>query len=251
MEEDFKLEKIYNENCLDTMRRMPDGFVDLVVTSPPYDGLRKYNGYSFDFNAVADGLWRTVKDGGVVVWVCSDATMNGGETLTSFKQALHFKEIGFNVYDTMIWLKPSPQAPTEGRYYNVFEYMFVLSKGAPAHMHLLKDRANKSAGQVSRRETRSCREDRKVTDRKRVVAETSRRFNVWEISRGHNETSHPAVFPEELVRGHILSWSDEGDIVYDPFMGSGTTAKVAHLLGRKWIGSEISEDYVKMAEERR
>ena len=246
----MEINKCYNENCLDTMAKMPDNFIDLTVTSPPYDNLRTYNGYSFDFEAVAKELFRVTKKGGVVVWVVSDATIKVSETGTSFRQALFFKECGFLLYDTMIWLKPSPQAPTEGRYYDVFEYMFVFSKGKPKTLNLLKDRENKSAGAVSNKETRSCREDRKVKNEKRVVAEFSRRFNVWELSRGRNKTSHPAVFPEKLAHDHIISWSNEGDLVYDPFMGSGTTAKMAIVNKRNWIGSEISEEYCQIIERR-
>ena len=150
----------------------------------------------------------------------------------------------------MIWSKPSPAVPTEGRYYDTFEYMFVLSKGKPSTLNLLEDRKNKSAGTISNKETRSCREDRKIKDEKRIVKEYSRRFNVWEISRGRNQTNHPAVFPEQLVADHILSWSNEGDIVLDPFMGSGTTAKMALLNNRNFIGFEISKEYCDIANER-
>jgi len=246
----IEINKNYNESNLETMAKMPDNYVDLTVTSPPYDDLRDYKGYSFPFEDIAKELFRVVKVGGVVVWVVGDATIKGSETGTSFRQALFFKEIGFNLYDTMIWRKPSPQAPTEGRYYDVFEYMFVFSKGKPKTLNLLKDRKNKSAGAVSNKETRSCREDRKVKNEKRVVAEFSRRFNVWELSRGRNNTNHPAVFPEKLANDHIISWSNENDLVYDPFMGSGTTAKMSILNNRNWIGSEISSEYCEIIEER-
>ena len=89
------------------MARMPDGFIDLTVTSPPYDNLRAYSGYSFDFEAVAKELYRVTKQGGVVIWVVGDATIKGSETGTSFRQALFFKEIGFNLHDTMIYAKNS------------------------------------------------------------------------------------------------------------------------------------------------
>ena len=246
----MEINKIYNENNLDTMAKMPDCFVDLTVTSPPYDGLRKYNGYSFDFENVAKELFRITKDGGVVVWIVSDGTINGSESGTSFKQALYFKEIGFNLYDTMIWLKPSPQAPTEGRYYDVFEYMFILTKGKVKTLNLLADRKNKSAGMVSKKETRSNKEDRKYMEGSRTVAEFSRRFNVWDVSRGKSKTKHPAVFPEKLAHDHILSWSNENDLVYDPFAGSGTTAKMTRQLYRNYIGSEISAEYCKIITER-
>jgi DNA modification methylase len=241
---------IYNENCIDTMKKMPSCFIDLTVTSPPYDGLRKYNGYSFPFEDIAKELYRVTREGGVVVWIVSDGTENGSETGTSFRQALFFMQIGFNLYDTMIWKKPSPQAPTEGRYYDVFEYMFVFSKGKPKTLNLLSDRKNISVGSKGKKETRSNKEDRQYTGGSRVVAEFSRRFNVWEIPRGASTTDHPAVFPEKLVADHIHSWSNEGDIVYDPFGGSGTTAKMAHVYNRSWIMSEISKEYADMAEKR-
>lgn len=220
-------DEIYNGDNVELIKQLADESVDLTLTSPPYDNLRKYKGFSFDFENLAKELFRVTKKGGVVVWVVSDQTFKGSESGTSFRQALFFKQIGFNLYDTMIWLKPSPASPTEGRYYDVFEYMFVLSKGKPKTLNLLCDRKNKSTGLVSKKETRSCREDRKYKDGKRTVAEYSRRFNVWEISRGQNKTKHPAVFPEKLAEGHILSWTNEGDLVFDPFLGSGTTVKVA------------------------
>lgn len=242
--------ELHKGDCLSIMRTMSDDIIDLVVTSPPYDNLRKYKGYSFDFENVARELYRILKDGGIVVWVVADQTIKGSESGSSFKQALFFKEIGFNLYDTMIWLKPSPAVPTESRYYDVFEYMFVFSKGKPKTLNLLHDRRNKSAGTKSRKETRSCREDREYKDGMRTVKEFSRRFNVWEISRGHNKTEHPAVFPEKLAEDHILSWSNEGDTVLDPFMGSGTTGVAAKKLNRRFIGVEISEDYFKISENR-
>jgi len=244
------INKNYNENCLDTMGRMNDNFIDITVTSPPYGTLRKYNGFSFDFESVAKELYRVTKEGGVVVWIVADKCINGGESMDSFKQALYFGECGFRLYDTMIWNKPSPQAPTEGRYYDTFEYMFVFSKGKPKTLNLLKDRKNKTAGSVSNKESRSCREDRKILKGKRTVAEYSRRFNVWDISRGRNKTKHPAVFPEKIANDHIISWSNEGDLVYDPFNGSGTTSKMSILNNRNWIGSEISNEYCDIIEER-
>lgn len=248
--------KLIKGDCIDVMQDLirKGVKVDLTVTSPPYDNLRTYNKtceWNFDvFKQVAKCLYDITKMGGVVVWVVSDATICGSESGTSFRQALHFKEIGFNLYDTMIWQKPSPQAPTEGRYYDVFEYMFIFSKGKPKSLNLLKDRKNLSAGTVSSKETRSCKEDRRKKEGKRIVGEFSRRFNVWNISRGKSKTSHPAVFPEQLANDHILSWSNEGDLVLDCFMGSGTTGKMALLNNRRFIGIEKVEEYYDIAKDR-
>ena len=247
METAMKVNKIYNMDCVKGMKLMSDNSVDLTVTSPPYDNLRKYKGYEWNFEAVANELYRITKEGGMVVWIAIDSVRNGSETGTCFRQALYFKDIGFRLYDTMIWNKPSPAAPTEGRYYDVFEYMFVFSKGKPKTLNLLCDRKNVSCGSVSNKETRSGRESRKTKEGKRVVKEFSRRFNVWNISRGRNKTLHPAVFPEQLAKDHILSWSNEGDLVLDPFSGSGTTAVAAIKTNRNYIGFEISEEYCEIA----
>lgn len=250
----MQVNKIYCENCLETMARMPDGFVDLVVTSPPYDNLRQYNGYSFDFENVAKQLFRVVKPGGVVVWVVGDATINGCETGTSFRQALYFMQVGFALYDTMIYQKmgqPTPQKP-EIRYAHTFEYMFVFCKGVrPNKINLIFQKNNQTAG--VNKEWSKMQRNGDILKFAGVTREAGVLSNVWLID-SVNETSesrpHPASFPEILAKRHIYTWTNEGDLVYDPFIGSGTTAKMAHLQKRQWIGSEISAEYVKLAEKR-
>jgi len=228
------LNKIFNESCLDTMARMPDGLIDLTVTSPPYDNLRDYNGYSFDFEAIAAELYRVTKDGGVVVWVVGDSTVKGSESGTSFRQALYFKELGFNLHDTMIYEKNSPAYPANrkgNRYTQIFEFMFVFSKAKP-EANLICDKPNKWAGY------------RDFSGKlKNPVPDFSPRNNIWRYVTSFNGVKHPAPFPEALASDHILTWSNEGDVVYDPFMGSGTTAKMAVLNNRNYIGSEISKEY--------
>ena len=245
---------IYNENCIETMARMPDGFVDLTVTSPPYDNLRKYNGYEFDFEPIARELYRVTKKGGVVVWVVGDATINGSETGTSFRQALYFKEIGFNLHDTMIYLKQNPIPLTHNRYEQCFEYMFVLSKSRPSAFNPLTQNTS-TVGTIYRYTQKKADGSNNYATRKRdehtECKATQFRHNAFLYSIGNHETgSHPAPMPEGLAKDHILSWSNEGDLVYDPFMGSGTTAKAAHQLKRNWIGSEISSEYVELANKR-
>jgi site-specific DNA-methyltransferase (adenine-specific) len=239
---------IYNEDNLATMARMPDNFIDLTVTSPPYDDLRTYNGYSFDFENVAKELYRVTSVGGVVVWNVNDATKNGSETLTSFKQALFFKEIGFNV-ETMIWEKTGSGCLGSNKYYGQnFEYMFIFSKGAPKTTKLICDRENKVKSgfvKVNGAIDKSGKGKNRVVERKPF----GKRTNIWRYDTQKN-SEHPAPFPEQLVRDHIISWSNEGDLVYDPFMGSGTTAKMALLNNRRFIGSEISGEYCKLAEQR-
>lgn len=249
------LNKIHNVNCVEGMKQLPDNFVDLTVTSPPYDNLRTYNNnikqWNFDkFKEIARELYRVTKEGGVVVWVVADATIKGSETGSSFKQALFFKDCGFNLYDTMIWKKPNPAIPTEGRYYNAFEYMFILSKGKPKAMNFICDRKNKRCGEMVKKSQKVPGDRSKKLDKKFAVAEFSRRHNVWEIAISGCQTGHPAIFPIRLAKDHILSWSNEGDIVLDPFIGSGTTAVACINTNRQYIGFEISDEYCKIANER-
>ena len=258
----MKINKIYNENCLDTMSKMPNDFIDLTVTSPPYDNLRTYNGYSFDFESIAKELYRVTKQGGVVIWVVGDSTIKGSETGTSFKQALKFMEVGFNLHDTMIYEKNTSSFPSRkdgNRYTQIFEYMFVLSKVKPKTSNLICDKENKWAGHTNwgKNTKRGRDNDLKETSKIKPVPKFSPRNNIWKYTVGGGFASsdkiaskHPAIFPEKLVNDHILSWSNEGDLVYDPFMGSGTTAKMAILNNRNYIGSEISEEYCKIIEER-
>ncbi len=239
------INKIYCENCLDTMARMPDNFVDLTVTSPPYDNLRDYNGYSFDFPQVAQGLFRVTKIGGVVVWVVGDATIKGSETGTSFRQALYFKEIGFNLHDTMIYAKKNPVPYHHNRYNPQFEYMFVLTKGKLSKFYPLQEKTKCLKTGKYRYPDGSLKNANTP-----IIKDSKILNNIWFFSVGQKSFGHPATFPEQLANDHIISWSNPGDLVYDPFMGSGTTAKMAIINGRNWIGSEISEEYCRMIEER-
>jgi len=218
------------------------------VTSPPYDNLRTYNGYSFDFEAVAKELFRITKAGGVVVWVVGDATIKGSETGTSFRQALFFKEIGFNLHDTMIWQKPNPIPTQSTRYQQEFEYMFVFSKQKPKTFNPIKVKSKKAGVIVKKHRAKKDNHTYNNEGFYRVQGEKIA-GNIFSISNTKGN-GHPAIFPEQLANDHIISWSNENDIVFDPFMGSGTTAKMAIINKRNWIGSEISEEYCKIIERR-
>lgn len=250
----IELNRIYNEDCLEGMKRIPDGFVDLTVTSPPYDNLRTYNGnieqWSFEkFQGIAKELYRVTKHGGMVVWVVGDSTSKFCESFTSFKQALKFHEIGFNLLDTMIYYKQNyaPAYPSLRRYANQFEYMFVFSKGKPKTFNpIQKQKARNKTEKVAFRQKDGSL-TRKVKPEGRETKDAS---NVWEYAVGGNLTGHPAVFPELLAQDHILSWSNEEDVVLDPFMGSGTTAKMALLNNRNFIGFELDKDYYEASKKR-
>jgi len=243
------------------MSKMPNEFIDLVVTSPPYDSLRDYKGYSFEFEEVAKELYRVTKIGGVVVWVVADATINGSETGTSFKQALYFMQMDFKLHDTMIYERVSP-LPMDNRYHPSFEYMFIFSKGKPKTFNrLLEKRKARTCVKGTFRATNGELTAWDNKAKQRIAAannsNTTSRKNVWRYAVGGINSSkdeiafkHPAIFPEQLAADHIYSWSNEGDLVYDCFGGSGTVAKMAHLQKRNWILSEISIEYCQIAEKR-
>ena len=249
----IEINKNYNESNLETMAKMPDNFIDLTVTSPPYDNLRTYNGYSFSFEDIAKELFRITKQGGVLVWVVNDSTKNGSESLTSFRQAIYFKEIGFNVHDTMIYAKNNYMPLTHNRYEQQFEYMFVFSKGKPNTFNPIKIPSltagtKKNRGGSKANETTYAERKRDETT---TVKPEKQKPNIWFYNVGTNDkTTHNAPFPEQLANDHIISWSNENDLIYDPFMGSGTTAKMSILNNRNWIGSEISSEYCEIIEER-
>lgn len=253
----MEVNKIYNEDCLITMGKMPDCFVDLTVTSPPYDDLRNYNGFSFEFETIANELFRITKKGGVVVWVVGDGTKNGSRTGTSAKQMLYFMNIGFRLHQRLFYEKTGPP-PDRTRYEETIEEMFVFSVGKPKTINLIKDKKNRWAGvkQFGKRSTRE--KDGSLTIKPElIINEFGKRTSVWRYKTGFGYSTkdviafnHPAIFPEALAHDHIISWSNEGDLVYDPFGGSGTTAKQAEQLNRNWILSEISSEYVSIAETR-
>ena len=248
---------IIQGDCLEVMQTFPDKSVDLIVTSPPYDNLRIYHGYTFDFEGIARQLYRIVKIGGVVVWVVGDATINGSETGTSFKQALYFKEIGFNLHDTMIFKKtnPIPQVYTK-RYTNEFEYMFIFSKNMVNICNLIQIDC-KYAGTVLNGTTYKnfSTKTQKRVGLARPVKSQKIKGNIWEYPVGVKKEDkearfHPSSFPYQLVVDHILSWSNEGDLILDPMCGSGTTCVAAKRLHRHWIGIELSEKYCELARKR-
>ena len=246
-------------DCLEVMKDIPDKSIDLVVTSPPYDNLRTYNNSlewgEHIWKTIIKELYRTTKQGGVVVWVVGDATISGSETGTSFRQALWFMECGFNLHDTMIYIKNGGiNSGSLNAYQQKFEYMFVLSKGKPKTINLIKDRPNKY---VEDRIKRKKMKDGTYKEQHFKTEPFGTRYNYWIYDTGSGKSTkdkkayqHPAIFPEQLAQDHIVSWSNEGDLVLDPFMGSGTTGKVCKLLKRNFIGIEISEEYFEIAKKR-
>ena len=267
-----QLNQIINGDSVEVMKSMPDGCVDLTVTSPPYDSLRsyqdlidgmkeEYNGYSFPFEQMAQELYRITAKGGVIVWVVGDAVIKGGETGSSFRQALYFMELGFKLHDTMIYEKNGSSFPARrdgNRYSQLFEYMFVFSKGKPKTSNLICDKANRWAGYTHFGKGSIRNKKGELVERNiKPIPEFSPRNNIWKYNTGKNYSTkdkiafqHPAIFPEKLAGDHILTWTNEGDVVFDPMAGSGTTPKMALINNRNYVGIEISEDYCEIARTR-
>jgi DNA modification methylase len=245
---------VWQSDALEALRQMPDESVHLVVTSPPYDSLRTYGGHSWDFEGLARELYRVLVAGGVLCWNVNDATVDGSETLTSCKQKIFFREqVGFRIHDTMIWQKLNFANPETARYHQLFEYVFVLSKGKPRAFNPLKDKRNATAGRIGCLGINSYtkRDGAKSTRTKYVTQGFGMRGNVWTgPSRGQEEfcgkCPHPAMMPKWLARDLILSWSNAGDVVLDPMAGSGTTLLEAIQNGRRAIGIEAEESYIPL-----
>lgn len=258
----MELNAIYNEDCLEGMKKLNDDSVDLTVTSPPYDNLRTYNGNNELWNEktwkmVLKELYRITKNGGVVVWVVGDAMINGSKSLTSYEQAIYAKGLGFKIYDVIIYEKTGTNPPHKNRYFNAYEYMFVFSKGKPKTVNLISDKPNKWAGTNTGKITRREKDGTLTSKGSKKIKEFGTRTNIWKIANGRGQASkdldaheHPAIFPEKLAQDHISTWSDEGDVVLDVFMGSGTTAIAAINTNRKYIGFELDKTYFELANKR-
>ena len=253
----YEVDNVYVGNNVEMMAVMPDDCIDLTVTSPPYDDLREYEGFVLDWQEVLRQLYRVTKPGGVVVWVVADATVDGSESGTSFEQALWAKnECGFNIHDTMVYAKTGVGSSGSNLAYpQAWEFMFVFTKGKIATVNHIRDVVNPGAGKIRRyAKKRSDKSGYIMETVEKMVEKYTKRDNIWHYDIGFTNKSesmgHPAVFPEQLAKDHIVSWSNPGDVVLDPFMGSGTTAKAAKELGRHYIGFDISEEYVKIARQR-
>ena len=257
------INKLFLGDAEKKLKEIPDESIDASVTSPPYDKLRTYTG-SIDtwniekFKNIADQLYRVTKKGGIVAWVVGDATIKGSKTLSSFKQAIYFQEIGFDMFDVLIYEKSGSGPPHKNRYFNVFEYIFILSKGRPKTINLLKDKLNKWGGYKTYAEITRREADGTLTKKEqKTIGKYGIRTNIWKYNNGKGQTTrdkvahnHPAIFPEKLVEDILKSWTSEGDIILDPFGGSGTTAKISYIMDRKYIYIEQVEEYYRLASKR-
>lgn len=252
------LNKIVCGNCVEVLQDFPSDCIDLTLTSPPYDNLRNYKGYNFPFEDIVKQLYRITKDGGTVVWVVNDATIDGSETGTSFRQALKFMETGFKLHDTMIFQKANPIPQIYRKRYNgIFEYMFVFVKGkAPkTHNPIMVDCLHAGLELNGTTYKNFSKNEQKRSKLANPVKNQKIKGNIWEYVVGakmedREAKGHPAPFPCQLAIDHILSWTNEGDIVLDPMNGSGTTCRSAFVTNRNYIGIDMSEEYCEIARKR-
>ena len=255
---------IWNGDCKKLLKNIPSESIDLVLTSPPYDDLRSYGreeAFTLEaFKLIAQELKRILKKGGVIVWVVGDSVVKGSESGSSFYQALYFKKLGLNLHDTMVYEKCGFSFPMNTRYHQVFEYMFVLSKGKPKTFNPIKDHKNrwykdKIKGTCRTRDGKLLKKHNH--GKGKIVEKFGKRTNIWKIQNGYLKSTkdkiafkHPAIFPDDLARDHIITWSNPQNIVLDPFMGSGTVGKACMQLNRRFIGIEINSDYILIANQR-
>jgi len=264
-----KTNQIICGDCVDVMAGFEDNVIDMACTSPPYDALRDYKGYTFDFKAIAHALYRVTKPGGIVVWVVGDETVKGGKTGTSFRHALGFMDVGFKLFDTILYHKTGTSFPSKSRYTNCYEYMFVFSKNKPKTVNAIKDVPKRWEGSFGVTTQRQKDGSLKASSAKNCGLGKSGpavgdeygykvRSNIWTYKNGYGHAhpdkdltkAHPAVYPLALACDHIVSWSNPGDLVLDPMAGSGTTCKAAHGLNRDYLGIDVSSEYIKLGEQR-
>jgi len=246
--------ELYLMDCIEWMNTIDNDSVHMTLTSPPYDNIRDYKGYSFSFEETAKELYRITKQGGVVIWNVADQTVNGSESGTSMRQALYFMECGFKLHDTMIYMKRNPMPSGGKRYHQAWEYVFCFSKGTPSTFNPIMVEC-KYGNLKANQKYRGTHGERKYKVTKRNSHSKVRNVFEYIIGGGHTTKDkvafdHPALMPEKLAEDQIKTWSNEGDLVIDPFAGSGTTAKMCLLNNRKFSGCEISEEYVDIFVER-
>ena len=249
------LDTIICGDCLEVMKLLPDGCVDCVVTSPPYGDIRDYTSGRADCFAVIAEIARLLTPGSVCMWNEADQVIDGSESGESFRHALHAKECGLRLHDTMFYCKEVVTYPNANRYHPCVEYMFIFSKGRPARFNGIRDVKNKWAGTVfhgtdrlADGTTRHCNSSGKG----KMIPEYGLRRNWWVVpAYGSPETcGHPAPMPMSIARDHITTWTYPDNLILDPFCGSGTTCVAAKRLGRRYIGIELDPGYCESARAR-
>ncbi len=249
--------KIILSDCRDGMAALSNECIPFTLTSPPYDGLRTYDGLAdWNFMDVAKELYRITMQGGVVVWVVQEQIIDGSESGETSRQRLAFANIGFRLHHTMVMGKLGGIQFSSNRYGRPLEYAFILSKGPPRYFNPLRDRPNKEAGRVKVFLNRN-RDGSFAPVKRTQVHPYGLRGSIWFYPTGKNNSAkedyafeHPALMPEQMAEDDILSWTKVGDLVFNPFAGAGTALKMALLNHRSYLGFEINPKYVEIARRR-
>lgn len=255
---EFELNEIYCIDCVEGMKKIPDNSVDIVVTSPPYDGIRDYNGFNFDLHETGRGLIRILKEGGIVAMVIQDQTKNFGKTLTSFKTIIDWCDnIGFKLFECVIYRKHGSEGAWWTNRFRVdHEYMPIFLKGEkPQYFNKENLKVPSIHGGKVMTGSGSRRTDGKTNARvTRPINTMKCRGTIWNyLMAGDKDPikrQHPAPFPDQIPLDFIECFCPPGGVVLDPFMGSGSTAVAAKKLNRKYIGFDTSEEYIKIAHAR-
>ena len=259
--EKFLSEHINSIICGDSaevLKNFPDNSIDMVVTSPPYDGLRDYNGFSLDLHKIGKEIYRVLKDGGIAVMVIQDATKDFAKSLTSFRTIVDWCDnVGFRLFETVIYHKNGTEGAWWKQRFRVdHEYMPIFMKGKkPQYFNKEPLKIPSKHGGKVMSGSGNRRTDGTLSETVRRPINTMKcRGTVWDYLMAGDKNplkrKHPAVFPDKIPYDCIQCFCPEGGLVLDPFIGCGSTAVMAKVLGRNYIGIDISREYCDLAEER-
>ena len=245
-------------DCVEGIKKLPDESIDLMITSPPYDGIRKYNGFNYDLHATGKEIYRVLKDGGIAVMVIQDQTKNFGKTLTSFKMIIDWCDnIGFKLFETVIYKKHGGEGAWWTKRFRVdHEYMPIFLKGErpqyfnKEHLKIPSKHGGKTMTGCATRLTNG-----KTLKSKKVTINLMKcRGTLWNYTTcgdgSRLKHQHPATFPNKIPFDFIECFCPKKGVVIDPFIGSGTTALAAIELERNYIGFDISKEYCDLAKKR-
>jgi site-specific DNA-methyltransferase (adenine-specific) len=252
------LNKIICGDAVEELKKIPNNSIDILVTSPPYDGIRKYNGFNYDLHATGKEIYRVLKDGGVAIMVIQDQTKNFGKTLTSFRTIVDWVDnIGFKLFETVIYRKYGAEGAWWNKRFRVdHEYMPIFLKGErPQYFN--KDPLkipSKHGGKTMTGGGTRLTNGIRIPTRAITINPMKCRGTIWEYMTAGDGTrlkhKHPATFPDKLPYDFIQCFCPPNGVVLDPFIGSGTTALAAIELDRNYIGIDISKEYCDLARRR-
>ena len=254
----IQVNKIICEDNITYLKTLPDECIDFVITSPPYDALRDYNGYKLDLHGLGVELLRVLKDGGICVMVIQDSTRDFAKSLTSFRTIVDWCDnIGFRLFECNIYNRQGTEGAWWKKRFRVdHEYMPIFLKGKrpqyfdKENIKIPSKHGGKIMTGANIRTKNGQTGSRKVKINPTKCPGTVMTFGNTCGGESKLKSKHPAVFPNMLAYDMIECFCPEDGTVLDPFNGSGTTTLAAKCLGRNYIGIDVSEEYNKIARER-